>query len=156
MSQKWNQRGKVTRSATWERAGPRACCGKDHKCGAATGETHFCTYMGRLCVHAYAGPNSKYPDLRMHKNRIKPICAGLVHVRTVCVDVAVKALVACKCHWWLEVSVQRVCTCTWGLHAQPPRELDLGTGNCSSLALSHRDGRNPPWSTRWPPTCALS
>ena len=74
--------------------------------------------------------------------------------------VPVKVLVTCtrESGGWLVVSVQSVCVCThvhaWGLHAQPHCELDLGTGNCSSLVPSDQDGKNPLWS-RGPPTCPL-
>jgi len=51
MSQNWSQSGKVIRGATLERPGPRVCRGEDRRCGSATGETHSCTCMRRLCVH---------------------------------------------------------------------------------------------------------
>lgn len=152
MLRKWNQWGKVIWSVALERPETRVCCGEDHRCGSGTGETHFCTNMGRLHVQVYAWPNSKHPtckiQLLMHKNRIRlfvlVLFMGELFVLTWCLQR--HWLPVCMILVLICASPERVCVQSWGLHAQPHGELGHSTGDCSSLVLSDQDGRNPFWS----------
>lgn len=111
-----------------------------------------CAHTRGVCMRLCDPIASFRPDLLMHKNKIWPLYSSCL-----CYDdvVPVTVLAAhtrdsgCAC-------TERVCVQVnaWGLHPQPHCELDLGTGNCSSLVLSDQGGRNP-LCTGDPPTCPL-
>lgn len=116
-----------------ERPETRVWCGEDHRCGSATGDTLFCTNMGRLCMHGYACPSSKHPmckiQLLMGKNRIRLLVLVLFMA-------GLFVLMWCLQRNWLLVCMILVVICaspewfcmqSWGLHAQPHGELDQGT-----------------------------
>lgn len=122
-----------------ERPETSFCCGEDHRCGSATGDTHFCTTTERVCVHVCTWPNSKHPickiQLLMGENRIR------LFVWTWCLQrhwlpVCLILVVMCA-------SPERVCMQPWGLHVSLMGSWTRGQGTAAAWCYQTRMGGIP-------------